>query len=192
MSEIKLIEQYQNNKDSLIRDELYERKRVALERLTIKLVSEMFPKLCLEKQDFFSYTYLSFIKCLETFNTKQRRYTFNQALMTINRSMIIRYGSRLLQVGHQVLNTAYRMETRPDACADNVEETNVHQMIDDELMIEKIMKFCKRYPVIYQKIIKLKLEGYSNEEISKMLHVKTKTVANKYSSICKKYRKHCI
>jgi hypothetical protein len=114
MNENSLIEQYQNSKDLLIRDKLYEQKREILEKFTSSIARSFFPNICLENQDFMSYSYLSFIKCLDNFNTKQKQYTFTQALLTTNKSMIIRYGSKMLQLGHHALNTAYRLEENYD------------------------------------------------------------------------------
>jgi RNA polymerase sigma factor (sigma-70 family) len=193
MNENKLIELYQTNKDVLIRDQLFEEKRQLLEVFTNKLIRTLFPNICLENQDFMSYSYLSFIKCLESFNTKQRRYTFTQALMTINRSMIIRYGGKMLQNGHYALNNSFSLdEIRASYSINCANEIDFHKELDQEIEIEKIRKFLGHFPAASRKIIELKLQGYEVSEISKKLHLSSKFVSNTFAQICRKYQKHCV
>jgi RNA polymerase sigma factor (sigma-70 family) len=189
MTENQLIEQYQSSKNLLIRDQLYEEKKKLLEILTSNLVKNLFPNICLEKQDFLSYSYLSFMKCLNTFNTKQKRYSFTQALITVNRSMLMRYGGRMLQTGQQVLNAAYSLENSMENRINCAASCDLDQKVYEEIEIEKLYEFLKPFSPISQQIVKYKIDGYTNEEISEKLHIKAKAVANRFSTICKKYRK---
>ncbi|MDR2369799.1 MAG: sigma-70 family RNA polymerase sigma factor [Mycoplasmataceae bacterium] len=185
-----LIEQYQNNKNILIRDQLYEQNKELLEKLTSNLVRNLFPNICLEHQDFMSYSYLSFIKCLDTFNTKQRRYTFTQALLVTNKSMVIRYASRVLQRGHRALNAAYSLEEQSEYSLKNyVNDNDPSKKVEQEIELEKINEYLSHLDLMHRRVVRLKVKGYTTEEISQILHIKSKAVANMYNLICKKYRK---
>ncbi|MDR1991189.1 MAG: hypothetical protein LBP70_00435 [Mycoplasmataceae bacterium] len=192
MSENQLIKQYQLEKNLLIRDQLFAQYRQILNALTVNLVKNLFPNVPLEKEDFISYTYFSFIKCLETFNTEQNKYTFTQALATINRSMIIRYASRMLRNGERVLNVAYSLLPSHEYQASYSSETEINHKLEIELEIKKLMQYVQRYPKSVQAMVQMKIHGYSNKEIATHLHVKNKKVANTFLMISKNYRKYLV
>jgi hypothetical protein len=112
MNENQLIEKYQMDKDPLIRDQLFQQKRKMLNAVTVVLTKELFSNFILDEDDFIAYSFLSFLKCLESFNTNQTKYTFDQALVVVNKCMIIRYASQQLKLGHRALNTYQSLEPK--------------------------------------------------------------------------------
>jgi RNA polymerase sigma factor (sigma-70 family) len=192
MTQNELIESYQNDKNIIIRDQLYEQNRELLKKLTNYLIHSLFPNICLENEDFIAYSYLAFVKCLETFNTKQTKYTFTHALITINKSMVIRYASQMLKMGQRVLNSAISICPETEFLLGHSSETEVNKKVEIELAEEKLNEFIKRLTLSNQRIVKMRMSGYSINEIAKVLHLKRKKVANKFAAICIQYRKHCI
>ncbi|MDR1234589.1 MAG: sigma-70 family RNA polymerase sigma factor [Mycoplasmataceae bacterium] len=187
MTENQMIQEYQTKKNLLIRDELYERNKQMLERLTRSLVNRLFSDFVLEKEDFLSYTYFSFVKCLESFDTKQTRYTFKQALATTNKSMIVNYGMSQQTLGNRALNMACTLDDRlfQSGC---ILEEQVHDDLDQELEVNKINHFLEQYPKSIQKLFNLKAQGYQNKEIARMLRMDYKKVSNTFANICKRYK----
>ncbi|MDR0739891.1 MAG: hypothetical protein LBF00_03370 [Mycoplasmataceae bacterium] len=189
MTEKEMIQEYKINNNLSVRDELYYRHKDMLEALTNNLFRQLFNNSFIEKEDFLSLSYLSFVKCLDTFDINQKRYTFTQALATTNRSMLINYAIKYQTLGHRVLNEAINLNTNLYTISYSNEEEIIRN-VDQECEIEKIQQFLKPYPIKVKKLFKLKADGYQNKEIATMLKLSTKKVANSFLNICKRYRNY--
>jgi RNA polymerase sigma factor (sigma-70 family) len=191
MTEQEMIYLYRSESLSCVRDILHEKYQRMIEVLTTNLVYRTFAKPMLDNEDFLSYSYLSLIECLKVYNIKQIGYSFAQSLAMINRRLIIRYGGNLLAASQTAINSAinnreiYDEKTLTYATHD---EERKDKSADDDARWEILNKFLKPYSTLCKRVIRLRGEGWDNQEIARKLHISRRRVCNTYTYVARQFR----
>ncbi|MDR3257260.1 MAG: hypothetical protein LBT17_00520 [Mycoplasmataceae bacterium] len=197
MTEKEMIYLYRNEHCEQIRDLIYERNKEMLDALTCNLFSNTIKNFTYEKEDWLSNSYLAFVRCLRQYDIKQTKYTFAQALAVANKSIFVRESKRETSLYNRATTCGVHNIDQYEFCANNVVNigiSNDEERMSQEIQLQQINEFLKHYNIKNRRNIEMRMQGYTNKEISKKLHISARRTRNMYyrvrNEFIRRYKKN--